>query len=193
MLNYVASLSYLLVAVLCLAAAHTARGSGRGSGDLAVWLSAAALFGLLIAMRLLGGEDVLRAVLRGIATGEGFYDTRMAGQLAGLIVLGGLLGLGWHKIRGDWLKKRASKSAGFVRAALLGMFGFALLYGLRLISLHAVDRILYAGPVRLNWVLEAAFTLILGGAAVLYVRHCRKHAPGQWLSRGADGDGPKRK
>lgn len=183
MLNYLASLSYLVAASLCLVAALTGQRTRRSRSDMIVWLSACGLFIALIAVRLLGGEDIARDFLRGIATGEGFYSTRTAGQLAALIVLGGLLALGWNKIRGDWLKKRGSKSAIFIRIALVGMFGFALLYGLRIISLHALDRLLYAGPVRLNWVLEAAFTLIIAGPAVQYLRHCRKTAPGKWIER----------
>jgi len=188
MLNYAASLSYVFAALLCLAAAHTARGTGRNLGDMIVWLSGAALFGVLIAMRMLGGEEIVRDTVRGIAAGEGLYNRRMAGQLAGLIVLAGLLAVGWARIRADLLKKRKSQSAKFIRAALLAMFGFALLYGLRLISLHAVDRILYAGPVRLNWLLEAALTFLLAAAAAMYLLHCRRHAPGDWRSRGGDED-----
>lgn len=182
MLNYLASLGYLIAALLCMAGAVTGRNTGRSKGDMAVWISAAAMFGVLIAMRMLGGEDYLRGLLRGVAAGEGFYNTRWLGQVAAIILLAGLLGLGWHKIRLDWVQKRGSQTARFMRVVLLAMAGFALLYGLRLISLHAVDQLLYAGPLRLNWLLEGAFTLTIAAAAVFYIRHCRRRAAGRWVA-----------
>ena len=182
MLNYLASLGYLIAALLCVAGAVTGGQTGRSKGDVAVWISAAAMFGVLIAMRMLGGEDFLRGLLRGVLAGEGFYNTRAAGQLAAIILLAGLLGLGWHKMRLVWLHKRGSQTARFMRVAVLTMAGFALLYGLRLISLHAVDQLLYAGPLRLNWVLEGALTLTIAATAVLYIRHCRRRSAGRWVA-----------
>lgn len=181
MLNYLASLSYLVAALVCLAAAWIGPKTGRSKGDMAVWLCAAAMFLLFVGMRLTGGEDMLRAALRSVATGEGFYNARALGQIAALIVLAGVGWLGWHKIRDDWRKKRGSRTAVFIRWALLGMAGFVVLYALRLISLHFVDRLLYAGPVRLNWVLDGALTVTVAAAALFYFQHCRKTKPGQWI------------
>lgn len=192
MLIYLASLAYLAAALLCLAAAITARRTGRSKGDMAVWITAAAMFAVLIAMRMLGGEDYLRGLLRAVAAGEGFYNTRRLGQVAAIILLAGLLGLGWHKIRLDWMHKRGSQTARFMRFVLLTMAGFALLYGLRLISLHAVDQLLYAGPLRLNWVLEGALTLTIAAAAVLYIRHCRRRSAGRWVSAADEQARPRR-
>ncbi len=178
MLDYLACLAYGLAAIVSLLAARTAHASGRGRGDMAVWLGGAALLSLLIVVRLADGEDIARGMLRGFAALEGFYNMRMAGQIAALIVLGGLLALGWRKFQADLVVKRGSISAKFIRAAILAMFGFVLLYGLRVISLHAVDSVLYAGPLRLNWLLEAGLVILLSGAAGLYLRHCRKHPKG---------------
>lgn len=182
MLNYLASLAYLTAALLCVIAAATGQRTGRSRGDMVVWASAAAMFVALVAMRLLNGEDYLRGLLRALAAGEGFYNTRWLGQIAAIILLAGVLGLGWHKLRLDWIHKRGSQTSRFMRAVLLAMAGFALLYGLRLISLHGIDRLLYAGPLRLNWVLEGSFTLIITVAAALYIRHCRRRPAGRWIA-----------
>mgnify|MGYP000175524734 CR=1 FL=1 len=69
------------------------------------------------------------------------------------------------------LGRRKSGRARLLLAAQLALLGFLPLLALRVLSWHQTDRLLYDGPVRLNWILELGLALVPMVAAALYVRH----------------------
>lgn len=147
--NLVGILVYLATSLAAIATALRVPKSvlhGR-----ATWLAVAALFFGLALFRLGNGEDVIRQALRGYLLVENEYSSRRTFQAVAVLVclgLAGLLGL-WAIFRfAHWPRWR------IVIAASLG--ALALFYCLRIISLHSVDRLLYAslGPLHLNHLLE---------------------------------------
>lgn len=44
-----------------------------------------------------------------------------------------------------------------------------MLLGLRIVSLHQIDQLLY-GPKKLNWLVDIGASLLAMGAAVVYIR-----------------------
>ncbi len=111
---------------------------------------------------------MIRQALRGMLVNRMEYDERRVFQNGAALACLAAVGIGaylylprmvlWPK----WLA---------VTAASLGLI--ALLYSLRIISLHGVDRILYAsvGPVRLNHLLE-----LLPIAAIWFAAWDYRHA-----------------
>lgn len=117
----------------------------------ATWLTVAAVFFGLALFRLGNGEEAIRQALRGYLHAENEYQSRRTFQAlaaAACMVLAGLAGL-WAIVRfAHWPRWR------IVIAASLGALG--LIYCLRIISLHSIDRLLYAslGPLSVNHLLE---------------------------------------
>jgi hypothetical protein len=63
----------------------------------------------------------------------------------------------WVRSRGEWRRQ----ALGIAQLASFAMLG---LIALRMISLHAVDSLLYGG-LRLNWWLDIGLSLLVGAAA----------------------------
>lgn len=183
---------YLAVLVACLLAARAAIAGARAlrdgrRGDVAHWLALAALLALLAAFRLLEGEDLIRHGARGAMVGMGNYGGRRAVQvpLAVAALLAGI-GCGWLFVR-RWRAARPGSRARPVLVARFAALAFAPLYGLRLVSLHQTDRLLYDGPLPLNWILEGLICVALAGAALAYVGQVRRHSQGVGRGKGPAG------
>ena len=161
-ISILACLIYGMIALLCLAPAVTGSGALRRH-----WLAAAALMVGLIAMRLAGGEDRIRQAAREMAMQSGNYASRWEFQiplalgvaLAGTALLAGLLR--------HWRAAPRGSRQRLVIVSRFGMLGLLLLYALRLVSLHQIDAILYAGPLRLNWIFEGFSCLAIALPAFL--------------------------
>lgn len=120
-------------------------------GKPALWLAVAVVFVGLGLFRLSGAEEVIRQALRAMLIDRMEYDERRVFQTRAVLACLVAVGIGvflyvprmvlWPR----WLA---------MMAASLG--ALVVLYVLRIISLHGVDRILYAsiGPVHFNHVLE---------------------------------------
>jgi len=116
------------------------------------WLVVAYLFLGLALFRLGNGEEEIRQALRSYLLVENEYNSRRTFQAFALLICMALAGIGafWAVVRfAHWPVWR------IVIAASIGALG--LFYCLRIISLHSVDRLLYAslGPLHFNHVLEA--------------------------------------
>ncbi len=167
-MSQLAVLIYGLVVCACLAAMVVAARAADRRSDGLHWLVAAALFAGLIALRLAGFEDRLRDMARGWALVEGGYAGRAVWQVPlvlGIALVG--LALAGLFVR-QWRRARRGSRARLVLLARFAMLGLVPLYGLRLVSLHQVDMVLYSGPFRINWLLEAAICAAVGGSAVVY-------------------------
>ena len=160
--------------MLCLGAGLAGVISHRPGSQARRWLGCAGFFGLLVVVRMLEVEEKIRVALRAISRGMGEYDARSGLQVplvgATLILL---MVLAFFTYR-SWTARKASWSGRLVLLGQIATLGFLPLYALRIISLHQVDRILYGGGFRLNWILDLGLTALAAGAAVLYIRHCRR-------------------
>lgn len=173
LLSLAASGLYGCVLVVCLAAAITARGSRQLSRHVWTWLLLALFFAALIPLRLLEVEEAVRDSLRAAMRAEGSYSERrdIQGPIVAAIILltgAGALALLYRTTRNVRGRRNVARVAALV-AALAMLF----LMTLRMISLHAVDALLY-GPVKLNWVIDLGASLTVLGAAMFYTRLVRR-------------------
>jgi cell division protein FtsW (lipid II flippase) len=163
---------YLAVIFACFAAVAAARQADR-RGDALHWLACAAVFAGLIAMRLINAEERLRGSAREWVRQSGNYAQRGELQLP-LALLIGVIGVAVAaQFVRQWRRERPFSRARLVLAARFALLGLVPLFGLRLVSLHAVDQVLYHGPLRLNWLAEGAICLAVGGCAAFYARRKR--------------------
>lgn len=160
---------YIVVAVLTAVAGMVAGQRRQPAWHRRAWLLLAILFALLVAMRLLNVEELLRENLRELLRVDAAYDNRRDFQqplAAAVVGLGGLAGL----MLFAWvLRKLPGRRNLAVLAGLAAGAGMLTLVALRLISLHAVDAWLY-GPLKLNWVADVGFCLVTAVAAGWYIR-----------------------
>ena len=134
------------------------------------WSGAGAFFIGLIAWRLLGAEDLLRAVLRDGLQGLGAYLERRS--LQGPLIAMTLVGFALAGAVLILVRRRIARRARFeaIWWAAIGMAVMCMLIILRLISLHGFDAILFGGP-RLNWILDPGSAIVVAWAAWQYTRH----------------------
>ncbi|MFN3990788.1 MAG: hypothetical protein ACK4IS_11070 [Erythrobacter sp.] len=168
---------YCLVALACLAAGLGARAAPANRQHLRVWIALAVMFLVLATMRSLGIEEWLRDELRTALRAQGSYQSRRDVQrpiAAGFVVLVAVFALSWLLLRRPAARARRNMPLLLAGAAAGGML---LLVGLRLISLHQIDVLLY-GPLKLNWFADLGASLVVLGAALVYARQA-------WRARAA--------
>jgi cell division protein FtsW (lipid II flippase) len=159
---------YVLVIVACLAAAPVAARQPNRRGDAIHWLAAAAVFAGLIALRVSQAEERARGAAREWLRQTGSYAQRAEWQapLALLIALAAVGGAVWFARA--WRRERPFSRARLVLASRFALLCLVPLFGLRLVSLHAVDQVLYRGPLRANWLAEGAICAVVGGCAAFF-------------------------
>ncbi|WAT17040.1 hypothetical protein OZN62_08810 [Aurantiacibacter sp. MUD11] len=160
---------YVLVAITTAFAAHFAASREQQTWHIRSWAALTLLFVLLIAMRLFDAEGVLRDSLREYARWHGLYGSRGSMQrpmVAVVIVIAALAGCWGFWRFGRTLRGRRNIAVGLALACGASMFA---LVGLRVISLHLVDSLLY-GPLKLNWLGDVGLSFLVAGAAIIYVK-----------------------
>ena len=136
-------------------------------------MGCAAFFVILAAIRLFGIEEGVRSALRQVLREGGTWSQRVDLQFPLVAVILALI------LAAVLLAMRQAERTGRSRGRRLllvantALSGFAILFALRIVSLHAVDQLLYRGPLPLNWLLDGLLTLAVAGAAFLYVRLSR--------------------
>lgn len=137
------------------------------------WIFAAALFLAIATLRVFAVEDALREMLRlSLRTGDHYAERRgfQSAIVAAILFVGAMLA-GWRYYRvARMIRGRRNIATTIARGCALAMI---LLLALRLISLHAIDAMLYAGPVRLNWIIDIGASLLVMGSAIAYWRIVR--------------------
>lgn len=164
---------YLIVMAGCLAAAITAARSRQPAAHWRMWSAIALVFALLAAMRFIGFEEVVRDAFRDLLRVEGAYTERRSLQrpLSAAVIFGisGLFVWGlWRQSRG--VQGRRNLALLVAQASTVGM---VMLAGLRIVSLHELDALLY-GPLKLNWIADMGASVITAVAAVTYIRLVRR-------------------
>lgn len=158
-----ACLAYVMTAAVSLMAAFAAH-ARRHRAAARHWIFVGMIFVALAGWRLANGEVLVQAHARDWAQTHGWYDERHDWQapitLAALLAVGAVLFAAFR-----WAGTRPSARALCVAVVMI------LFAALRVISLHAVDEVLYraVGPFHLNYVIDLGLT---GVAAALALVDC---------------------
>lgn len=158
---------YIFVVMACAAATGSASKTRQAPWHMWTWALLGVLFVILIAMRVTGTEEALRDASRAALRSEGTYEMRRETQsavVAIIIMAGGVTAfyLFYRAVTGSL--RRRDVTVKLAMAAGLGMVG---LVALRMISLHAIDRLLY-GALKLNWVIDVGAAIMIMAAAAYY-------------------------
>lgn len=159
----------MVVLATCLMAAAAASRHRQPDPHLRAWTVLALAFGALTLLRLGGIEELLRDFFRAELRLEGAYAERRTYQrwfaLATMTAVGALFTWGlirqWGAVRG---RRNMALFAAWASIAMM-----ILLLGLRIVSLHQIDVLLY-GPVKLNWIIDIGASLTVLAAAAVYIR-----------------------
>ena len=160
-LNLIAAMLYCLVAVLCLRADRSCL-ARSGAWNLPLWIAIALFFFGFMLWRLIDGEHLLHHLLVDGHAHSRFYADRRWIQ-GPAVLLGGICGL-WLLIR----ENLRHKGDPWCRVGWSATLALLTLTGLRMISWHDMDMILFAalGPIHLNHVLDIGLTAIVGWSAL---------------------------
>ncbi len=169
-MNFFGAFVYLLVAVAAIVAVRAARQAHRPTHDMVQWFVIASGFVLLAVTRIAGLEELARASLREWVRTQDLYDARGDFQSVAAVLIILLATATAFALWRMWEKRRRSRAGKARFFALLALFGYIPLWGLRLVSFHATDRILYASPIHLNWIIDGSLALACALGALYYAR-----------------------
>ncbi|WP_120077449.1 hypothetical protein [Aurantiacibacter odishensis] len=168
MITYAAIGLYLLTAALCCIAAYCARKTLSPQHRSLRWGIVSAAFIALAAIRFFAVEEIVRRSLRQALRQSQLYADRA--EVQGPLLVAAAIALfimgmaAWHHI------SRTHGPQRYLAVAEMAALAFAPLFALRLLSLHSVDQLLYYGPVKGNWLIDAGLTLLVAGCALLALR-----------------------
>ncbi|WP_086606497.1 hypothetical protein [Erythrobacter donghaensis] len=173
MLSLSAAGVYIVVATSCLVAAIAAGRYRQPPAHWRMWSAIALVFGLLVAMRYAGFEDLIRDSFRDMLRVEGAYAERRSFQRPlSVAVIFGVSGLFAWGLWRQWRAARGRRNLALL-AAQASTVAMVMLVGLRIVSLHQLDSALY-GPLKLNWIADLGASLMTLAAAMIYVRLVRR-------------------
>ena len=169
MFSLAAAAVYAAVFIACLIACVRSAKAGQPAWHARSWLFLAILFALFIVLRVAMLEELMRMAARDFLREQGAYASRRELQTT-MIIAFVLLAAGFAA----WLIRRQMRAANrrtdiAVKLAVAGGLGIAGLLGLRVISLHMIDELLY-GPLKLNWIGDIGLSCAVLFAAVHYTR-----------------------
>lgn len=170
-LGDMASVLYLVTAAASLAAARAALATKDVRGGR-FWCFVAAFFLGIMALRMIGAEQIAHDTLRSWSVSEGAYTDRRAwqGPLAVLAIL--MLAAVLAVFVRLATSRRADAATWTFRMGLGGVLVMTGLIAIRLISFHGTDQLLYKGP-HLNWVVDIGATLTSLAGATRFIRAFR--------------------
>ncbi|HQS96773.1 MAG: hypothetical protein B7X90_07030 [Novosphingobium sp. 17-62-19] len=179
LLGLAAAALYAITAIMAARAAKAAQPGPRvPPWHRTVWLAAILLFTACAFSRIFGLEEGLRLLLRGELRDENIYSTRREYQsvIASAIIIAAALAafFGAAKVVSSGVLKSGGRSR-VALAAGMACAVMALLIVVRVVSLHALDVLIYRGP-RLNWIVDIGATAAVGALAWTYAsrqRHSR--------------------
>lgn len=159
---------YAVVVLVSATAWFTALRRKQQPWHARCWLLLAVFFVLLLLSRYFQLEEILRDALRASLRSSNEYGHRRDFQrplVAAIVGIGALVACWWFYKLARTVRGRRNFA---VMAGLVGAFGMAFLISLRMVSLHAIDALLYG--LRLNWVADIGLSLMVAAAAAFYVR-----------------------
>lgn len=168
-------IAIILYAVFGLTTLRTALFAGKQPlppADKRNWWAMTSLFGLLIALRVFDVEHAIPEMMRKLARTDNVYDERrdLQNPLVATILIAGFAALALMMYR-QLSRGKRHPAARMVLVSQVAAGGLVVLIMLRLISLHAVDALLYrGGPLRLNYILDFGASLAVAWSAWNYRR-----------------------
>ena len=162
--SLISSVMYIVTACCALAVVAGPRRTGLPHDARRHWFIVIAAFASLTAWRLGQGEIRLQEQVRAWTRLHGLYDERHDSQawftiLALAAVMAGI----WASFRNGM--------PGRSKSAMIAALGLLALAAVRLVSLHAIDSLLYrTGPFHLNYVFDMGLTVTAAGLALLELR-----------------------
>ena len=170
-LNLIAVVLYCMVAALAVRADWVSKAC-TGRGQWPSWMTVALAFMLLAFWRLIDGEHTLHHIAVDGHIHSGFYAERRWIQGA-VVVIGAVFGAALLRRE----LRRRDRKVGF-QAGWITTLALLILTGLRAISWHTMDMILFAslGPVHFNHVLDIGLTIAVGWCALNSASRTRHHA-----------------
>lgn len=171
-LSIVACVLYTIVASGAVGAGLEARAKRQQPWHFRAWILIAIFFALLILSRLFSVEEFLRADLREVLQAQDLSQNRRSIQ-GPIVAVAIVLFASVAMFAAYWVSQRLSGRRNIAVAAAIAACGvmFATI-AMRTISLHALDRLLN-GPLKLNWVGDIGSSLVVLGAAFIYVKIVR--------------------
>lgn len=163
---------YLVVAGAAFVAARHSPPRANGFELRRNWLLVGAFFLLFALMRLLAVEDVLREFLRETLASLDLREGRRSIQLPLSLAAIALAAIGLFPILRRITRRGLTSSEAAIEWAWLAIAGMIALIALRLISLHAVDQLLFGpslGPLRINWMLDIGLSALAFSAAISFI------------------------
>jgi cytochrome bd-type quinol oxidase subunit 2 len=167
-LSLVAAAFYLLAAVAAIFASQSAHSHRQQAWHMRCWAGVAAFFVLLAVSRAFNIEETLRADLRDWLKAEDLRQGRRSYQgvlIAIAIAACAAIGLYCTYLMARRISGRRNIA---VAVAVVSSGAMTALIAMRLISLHAMDVLLF-GPLKLNWIGDLGSTAAAMGAAAYYV------------------------
>jgi hypothetical protein len=160
---------YFIALLACTTASVVASAQKQSTGHVRNWALIALVFLGLIVSRAFDIEENLRQDLRNSLRLRETYDGRHDIQrpiAAGVVTVASALGfwMTYHFAQ----HTRGRRNISMVLAIFAALAMIALL-ALRIVSLHAVDAVLY-GPLKLNWITDVGASFVVIAAALYYVR-----------------------
>lgn len=158
---------YALVAFACALGWFHAKKSHQRDWHRLAWAAITFVFLALIASRVIGLESLIRTALREHLRAQGLFDSRRDLQgwviavAISVIAAAGMIAFYWTATR---TKGRRNIAVMIAIGACFAMLGIV---AMRMISLHAMDQLLY-GPLKLNWVGDIGASLAVLVAATFY-------------------------
>lgn len=158
MLNIAGVLVYLLVAGLAMRAASRSHKAQRPRAAAVHWRTVSLVFAALALWRLAGAEAQVQDFVRDLAHHTGSYAARRELQtpLVGLALIAGAVFALW-----TFFSSRGDPAVRWSRFATMSLLAYS---AVRMVSLHAVDAILYAsvGPFHINHFIDLGLAAIAG-------------------------------
>ncbi|MGB7369956.1 hypothetical protein [Erythrobacter sp.] len=174
LLSLLAACLYAGIVATCLLAWRAARPANVPPWHRRAWIALALLFVALALLRFFALEEGFRDLIREAMRQDGSYSNRRRMQeiaaaiaISAIAIAAGIFA--FRQRRGPWLRGRRNRA---VSAASVAGAALMALLGLRLISLHAIDALLY-GPLKLNWFADIGASLLVAGAALYYTWRVR--------------------
>jgi len=160
---------YAVALLACWAAGFVAVNNKQSSDQVRNWLLIALMFFGLILSRALDIEEGLRQGLRNSLLEQKTYADRRDIQrpiAAGMIMFGTLIGV---RMIYHFVQHTGSRLCMAVAVATFAALAMLLLLALRIVSLNAVDAVLF-GPLKVNWITDIGASVFVIAAALYYVR-----------------------
>lgn len=157
---------YALTATLCALCVLAAMRTQKPTSEKINWTAITLFFvGLILLRGFLIEDNIEQAIRQTLRDGGDYasrrhYQSAIAISLVGVMAVAAFLGYRiFARLRG-----RIEIIVFAANAACAAMIGLILL---RVLSLHAIDRILYG--FRINWIVDIGVTIFVGACAVGYI------------------------